>query len=555
MGKTQKLQLLAKLHDREIARCRGSLAYFAFNYVKTRDEHDFASPIKPFPRKRYLEILFEELQHGPDVQYIAKSRQLMVSWALCVLAVWKLLCHPHSRVCFQSKKLEDAAEMVFDTTPTVARCSLILLHLPHWLRACVATDGTTERLVPVSLDGKTFTYGAIKLPNGARCDALAQGAAQVEGKVPTLYIGDEASLQEEWMSAQAAVTPCILGGGRGITVGTMRLPSDYGNEIAPAAQVDPDGLARGVARFTSSSGVPGLRIHYSADPEKDPATAVGREWFKKAVAAMPGGYDGFMWQQHMEINPMSRAGMRCIPNWEKIEHHIIIPPIALANQRGWAYCAGVDWGVRNKAVFLVLGISPDRHKYLVEEISHPGFAIGGVPGFAKLMRQSLYFDRVAGQIWADPTMWKQDQNDAATYGVRSVAQVFQDSGVTLRPAACNGQTADEIAMNRLVFDWWGQWDTEDFEPGLRIFGTCQELIKNWPQLRYEDHKNTIAGEKSLKEKMLDNGRVDEWDAFKYMIVSALPDPQHMNIEPPMGSYAWLRRHLAAQAAINKRRKP
>ena len=121
---------LAALEAREIADCGESFEYFVFRWCKTFDPHDKLNPVKNFPDKQYLRYLAREFQHGPDIQYIAKSRQLMVSWLLAARTVWEILYHPHAWAVFQSRKLEDAAEMIYDTVPSKARASFIMAHLP-----------------------------------------------------------------------------------------------------------------------------------------------------------------------------------------------------------------------------------------------------------------------------------------------------------------------------------------------------------------------------------------------------------------------------------------
>lgn len=560
LKRSDKEQLLVRLRERERRRSHQSLAYFAFKYCRTRDEHDLDDPLKLIPDKQYLRILFHWMQFGPEVFYVAKSRQLMVSWALAVRTAWRMLYFPHSRVVIQSEKYEKARELVYETNPRVARASLLLSNLPDWMRLCrdvhaPGTDGEATGWLPFN-DRDVYTDGAIKMPNGAIATAVGQGASQVESMVPTDYICDEASLQEQWANGQAAAMPCLTGGGRGITVGTMRLPSDYGEEISPADDVDPDGMCRGVARFTSASGVPSLRIHYTADPDKDPRTEDGRKWFTKAVAGFPGGYEGHRWQQHMEINPVARGGTRVFVDWDILRPHVVIPPIPISEHYAWGYTSGFDWGVRNNTVWLVFGYAPDGTLYMVHELAKPAGdrslwpgRKGGVKGVAAVMRAHPLFDKVNGEIYADPSIWKEDQQSGS--GVLSIAEAFEREGVYMQPAANRGQMTDELLVDRLVDDWWsGVGLDEDFDPKFKIFETCTSTIARWPTLRYEEWGT--ATEKSLKEKIEDNGKVDEFDAMKYMLVSTMPDQaEKPHLKPPRGSYRELLNLIYKQSLDKK----
>jgi hypothetical protein len=534
----QKKELLEALRAREIVRCKESFEYFLFKYVRTKDEKSPLSPVKPVPEKAYLRFLAKEFQHGPDVQYVAKSRQLMVSWLLCAYSVWKAMFQPHALVCFQSKKLEDAARMVFDTTPNVARCSFIMANLPPWLKICLQQEGDEQKPVPFPADNKMFSYGSIKLPNGSIVEALAQGPAQVEGKVPSLYIGDEASLQDEWRQAQAAVIPCISNGGKALTVGTMRMPSAYGEEIAPADEVDADSEFRGVARFRSKDGVAGIRVHYSADPAKDPATSEGAAWFAEEISRMPGGYEGTDWQQHMEICPQAVTGDRVLPMWFKIADRVVIDDIPIEHANLWRLDAGFDFGLRNRTEFIVFATDFEGVRYVLSEVSVVGNTVDGINGIAVLMKANPYFQRVNGRIHADPSLWNKEQNTKA--GLVSRAQLFADLGVRLVPARVRGREADDVLLNRLLGPYWGGHDDMDtFEPRLFICRSCTGVTSTLPKLMYAEWR----AEHTDKKEQIQSKNADAWDAMKYAEVArpssaVLPRTQ----EPPM-SFEWYRKIL------------
>lgn len=542
----RKKELLRALRAREIVRCAESYEYFLFKYVLTKDEKSPLDPVKRVPEKEYLRYLAREFQHGPDVQYVAKSRQLMVSWLLCAQAVWKILFQPHALVCFQSKKLEDAARMIFDTTPNVARCSFIISNLPDWLRICISVRDGERVPIPVGPDQKIYSYGSIKLPNGSICEALAQGPAQVEGRVPTLYIGDEASLQDEWRAAQSAVIPCISNGGKAITVGTMRMPSAYGEEIAPCDEVEPDDEMRGVARFRSKDGMAGIRVHYSADPAKDPATPEGKEWFAQEIAKMPGGYEGSEWQQHMEINPQAATGERVLPMWYKIESRVVIDDIPIEQGGLWKLDSGLDFGVRNPTVWGVLANDYDGNRYLLHELSLPAGEVGGIAGIAERMKANPYFSRVNGRIHADPSLWNKDQNSKG--GLTCRAQIFADLGVHLVPARTRGRDADDVLLNRLLgYYWAGHEDMDTFQPHFFICRSCAGAIRTLPKLMFGEWKQEYT---EKKEQILSK-YADSWDMLKYAEVAKPHSAVLPHAGPPRMSFDWFLRMIRKEASEGK----
>lgn len=546
----ERKKLLEALYAREIARCKDDFSYFLFKYVKTKDQHTPLDPIKPFPDKKYLRFLAHEFQYGPNVQYIAKSRQLLVSWLMCAKTVWRIQFYPHSDVFFQSKKEGDAATMIYDTTPQSARMSFIMVNLPEWLQICLVRgpDGV-EKPVRYPTDQRTFTYGRIMMPNGSMCQALAQGAAQVESKVPSEFFGDEASLQDEWRSAQAALVPCIAGGGRCIIVGTMRLPSDYGHEISTAADVDPDSEMRGVARFKTRSGIAGIRVHYSADPDKDPKTEKGLEWFIQETANMPGGQNGVEFQQHYEINPLSVSGTRCIPYWNEIKDRVVIDDLPLEQVRMWKVGAGADYGSRNPTVLIFFAIDYHGNAYAVDEIGVPGQEVhelpgidrGGIAGLAQLWRRHALFDKVNSQIQTDPTTSKKDQNQNEG-GLTSVMQMFEQHGVYTQGAKARGTEADDLTLNWLHERWAG-YDEPEWAPQFFVCRRCTGLIRILAKAEFQDWSPTAQLNNTLKAKMKPGRDIDYFDSLKHWVVSMPQGPSRLKAAPPMGSFPWLRNQV------------
>lgn len=493
--------------------------FYATKYVYTRDEHDAVTPKKPLPDISYLRWVLNHWHTGPKLQYVAKSRQLMVSWLLSIYGLWTIQMRALATVLLQSKKEEDAAKMIYTESPLIGRASFVLVNLPRFLWGCYDHDGKWVDIPDIrSYVENSSRRGQLVMPNGSKFAALAQGAAQVESWVPTLFLNDEASLQDEWSKAQAAAQPAISGHARGVTVGTMRLPSDYGDEIATCDLVNPDSVMRGISQFVSVSGVSGVRIHYTADPSKDPSTPEGAAWKAEQLAsgAYIGGEHGWQWQQHMEINPRVRSGEIVLPAIcnERARSRIVIPDIhpARVEAERMMLESGFDWGARNNTVWLLIATDRLGRRYIIHELSVPAKMAGGIPGIAREMKRHPLFEHVNGMIHADPSMWNTDQNTDG--GMRSKAEMFQDYGVFLQTAPSKGQHADDIAINRLNNVYWDGWDDEDFRPTLMICESCVNTIQNWQLLVYDEWSDSVAPEKQKKET-IKNRHVDEWDAFKY----------------------------------------
>lgn len=177
-------------------------------WVCTKDEHDEDYPVKPFPDKPHiaylLDMFHEKLQ---SIYFIAKSRQIMLTWLCCAFALYLAKSVPHRLIFLQSKKEEDAANLVFNGGRTgknwdAARISFIERHLPWWLQ--------DEGIEPA--------YGKLLFPNGSKIWGIPEGADMIRSYTPSLVISDEACFQPEFSAAYTAMLPISKQGGMLIAV-------------------------------------------------------------------------------------------------------------------------------------------------------------------------------------------------------------------------------------------------------------------------------------------------------------------------------------------------
>ena len=67
--------------------------------------------MKTFPDKEYIQFFVRKwLKH--KILFVPKSRQMMVSWLCVALYLWDTQFHEARFTCFQSKREEDADELV-----------------------------------------------------------------------------------------------------------------------------------------------------------------------------------------------------------------------------------------------------------------------------------------------------------------------------------------------------------------------------------------------------------------------------------------------------------
>ena len=72
-----------------------------------------------------------------------------------------------------------------------------------------------------------------------------------------------------------------------------------------------------------------MKVHYTADPEKNPATPEGQEWLKRALAGVKGGFSSSSWRKEMEIDFKARSGQKVFEGLELMRDKIMIKPFQI----------------------------------------------------------------------------------------------------------------------------------------------------------------------------------------------------------------------------------
>ena len=209
-------------------RCRRSAHYFIFDSGRllTKDEHDVDCPVKAFPKDDYLRVLLDFLLvsgrlirpekaewalkfgyspefldqlHASGIVMIEKSRQIMGTWICAAYLLWRGKYRGHQLILVQSKREEDAANIVFAKEPTVARMSFMEYHLPKHLQTIVFPKGCS--------------FGHLYFPNGSHVWAIPEGGEIIRSNTSSVVFSDEAAYQPEFDRSFTAALPSIKGGG------------------------------------------------------------------------------------------------------------------------------------------------------------------------------------------------------------------------------------------------------------------------------------------------------------------------------------------------------
>lgn len=260
----------------ELARCCRSPWYFLTTHVKTQDPRQGA---RAYPSYDYLRAVIEDAQRR---QYllVPKSRQMMVTWSMVALYLWRALFQRPGDYLFLSRN-ERCAEELLD------RARFILEHLPPYMRPTFAVDNKSE----LAFDGlHTRLLSLPATPDGPRMYS------------PAAVFWDEMAFTPFDQQIWTALQPAIESGGSFVGVSSS---GGAHNLFAKLAQSSSTRLPERSGGSPGSHSLPPFteeeperggfhihRIHYSLHPERNSA------WQARASQ----GLSVSQWQREQEIS-------------------------------------------------------------------------------------------------------------------------------------------------------------------------------------------------------------------------------------------------------------
>lgn len=384
--------------------------FFIRYYCITEDEHDRDNPYKNIPDKLYLKLLILT-RHKVDRLWVPKSRQMMVTWVLCMYDLWDAMTRSARLNVVQSKKEEDAEEVTLRAWGVYER-------LPDWIK---------ERSPADYIDGQIkFWRVADKYRRKpkSRYEGIPQGGGagsaghQIRSRTPSSWFSDESAFQEEWLANYTAALSCLRGGGSGVCVSTA-WPSTFFKYLRKAEKGTRKVLMEswhdqdGVVIWKSTYGWWVLQVHYSADPDKDAA------WAEEAAKEY-GGLDSPQWQQEMEINEHARSGARVCPAFHTKTHCLLEYdyedlPLWVGIDPGYSpHPCAVSFITQNRSgIFIVVNELKEREK--------------PVPEMARLVRR-LLDDKFPERI-----LIGHDARMTTQASPRSMVDQWMDEGFDVEP--------------------------------------------------------------------------------------------------------------------------
>jgi len=320
--KTDKILRNPELWPFEQEKSLRSFRYMALRWIKTKDEVNKQS-VRSFPDYDYLADL-DQFFETEDLILVEKSRRMFMTWYCLCRIIWMALRTPNGLFMLQSKKEDDAKDLV-------RKCIFVVKHLP---KEIFFPDGAPQ-----------FMAYSIVFPNGAEIRGIPQGEEQLRMHTVTIWFCDEAKTQDKLDEAWMGSGPALEGGGRAWIISSTApcyfhdLVDDVAGIIENIEEYEPEesdessyqgfstaefGETFSVKERGSSEGTkkkvnnirkgltvwknPGnaffvIRLHYSADPRKDPDTEEGRKWKRRAQR----GQSQSGWNQEYEIDSTALA--------------------------------------------------------------------------------------------------------------------------------------------------------------------------------------------------------------------------------------------------------
>jgi hypothetical protein len=207
-----KLKDSQELQDLEWWQCHDNPYYFLTNWAFTLDTHDEENPIKTFPDKEYLKVLVD-IWLKERLLLVPKSRQMQMSWLFTSLYLWEVQFHHGKLVFFQSKRGEDADDLV-------KRAKFVYDKEPKFLKRYYEDGRFHNLLVNPQHNGK-HTEGKMLFPQiHSEIRGIPEGGDIIRMHTASGILADEMGFQPEAESAFTAARPTISSKGRFTGVST-----------------------------------------------------------------------------------------------------------------------------------------------------------------------------------------------------------------------------------------------------------------------------------------------------------------------------------------------
>lgn len=208
----QKVARSKELQNIEYFKCKDDPYYFLTTWARTHDVHDSKNSIKSFPEKEYLKLLVSTWENE-NLLLVPKSRQMMMSWLFTTLYLWDTQFHNSRLTFFQSKKSDDADDLV-------KRAKFVWDNEPKFLKRYYE-DGVFKELKVNPQHGGQHIQGKLIFPQiNSEIRGIPEGGDIIRMHTATGILSDEIAFQPEAKAAYTAAKPTISSKGRFTGVST-----------------------------------------------------------------------------------------------------------------------------------------------------------------------------------------------------------------------------------------------------------------------------------------------------------------------------------------------
>ena len=274
-------------------------------------------------------------------------------------------------------------------------------------------------------------------------------------------------------------------------------------------------IVKGLSVGRLGSGPVVVRLHYSADPDKDPETVKGKKWMQSSASGYPdGGTASPGWRREMEMDPNAGSGELVLPFFEEISPLVLIDNYNPTPED--TLFGGLDVGRNNPTAHEVAALNRRGDIIFFWEFYQKNVLLDEM---AKEVRTGMWYDRIES-ISSDPAIW--DKNQYKKDGMVSLATMLQEDvpeEYRLEKIVRAQERSDMhfiqkfsmLALNKKFLED----GTQVSDPKIFISKNgCPNLIRELRNLRYQD----VIGDRNNSEKIVDKNN-HAWDAAKYLVLS------------------------------------
>jgi hypothetical protein len=286
---------------------------------------------------------------------------------------------------------------------------------------------------------------------------------------------------------------------------------------------------KGVEHYKSEPGFECIRVHYTADPAKDPSTPEGAIWIENELKGIPGGIASAQWRQEYEVDWDAAGGELCFPQLEVYKSKIVVQPFEVPET--WSLYGSFDYGHRNPSSYHIYALDHDGDVWAVWEYYKSG---KGYKQIAQSIRACPFFDKMSYLPIADPSIWAKTQQTEDGNEMKSIAQLFFELPPNEQIVFAPGKKGGDITVaEKINGDMWNPEALKEGKtPRLRIFATCPMMIWELGKLRYKDWSGTMQEQRNLQESIVDkdNHAFDDLKMFMTMFFMAPKEEKKEEME-------------------------